>query len=50
MINQKEINFTNYFTDEESSKALRPNAVFKRPENYDRALANVKKILNIKFI
>jgi hypothetical protein len=44
------MNFANYFTDEQSSKALRPNAVFTRPGSYDRALAEVKKVLNIKFI
>ena len=47
LINKKQLNFTSYFTEEESSKALRPNAVFTRPEIYDRALAQVKKVLNI---
>lgn len=47
LINKKQLNFTSYFAEEESSKALRMNAVFTRPENYDRALAQVKKVLNI---
>ena len=47
LINKKQLNFTSYFTEEESSNALRMNAVFTRPESYDRALAQVKKVLNI---
>lgn len=47
LINKKQLNFTSYFTEEESSNALRMNAVFTRPDSYDRALAQVKKVLNI---
>lgn len=33
LINKKQLNFTSYFTEEESSNALRMNAVFTRPES-----------------
>jgi hypothetical protein len=49
-INKKQLNYAPYFTEKESAEGLRLNAVFTKPDTYDRAMAQVKSVLNIKFI
>ena len=50
LINQSRFDVSVHFTDKQSSsEALRPNATFLKPSQFDDSMAQVKRILNVKF-
>ena len=49
LINQGRFDVSGSFQDERSAAALKPNATFKKPADYDDAMLNVRRILNISF-
>jgi len=49
LINQNRFDVTPQFKDPQSSgKALKPNATFNKPKNFDKSLNDVRRMLNIQ--
>ena len=49
LINQKRYDFSTEFKDQKSQAVIKPNCSFEKPNGFDDAMNNVKRLLNLQF-
>ena len=50
LVNQGRYDVASNFSDPQASaQALKPNATFLKPRNYDEQMQQVKRVLNVQF-
>lgn len=47
LINQQTLDYTTFFSEEQSSNHVKPNATFTPPHDFESKLSNIKRKLNV---